>query len=506
MTTYLNSFDYSVIITYLLVTAFIGLYAGRREKNTEDYFLAGRSMPWWLACLSILATEISAMTFIGTPEEGFRNNYLYLQFAFGSLVGRYLIAYILIPGFFERKIGTIYEYLKNRFGFRSHILSSIFFFITRIMASGVRLYTASLAIMVTTGWPLWIAIAVMVILTTIFTAVGGLKAVMWTDVIQVIVFFGGAFAAVGFLLHYIPGGFFGVMDQVRSFSLEPGGFDKLKMFNFSLNLSDANTFLVSVLFGCFMTFAAIGADQDLAQKLLTCDQYKKSQKAIITTAYIDFPVVLLFLFIGTCLFAFFRINPEFTLPDKSSHIFPYFIVKFLPHGLIGLLISSVMASAISSLDSTFNALSSSAVLDIYKPYFRKKAPEQELLFVSRFFTVFFALLLVAFAFLCQGRDGLLFLGFKLVSFTYGALLGVFCLGILTKRGSDRGNVIAMITSTAVVTFIHFYQTYLLDCGVIQSLFIGWSWYIIIGSLLTFLIGFCFNTPKQKVQDVPPSVS
>lgn len=158
MTT-LNSFDYTVILAYLIATVSLGLYAGRREKDTEDYFLAGRSMPWWLVCLSILATEISAMTFIGTPEEGFRNNYYYLQFALGSFIGRYLIAYILIPGFFEKKIGTIYEYLHNRFGFRSHILSSLFFLITRILASGVRLYTAAAVIMIASGWPLWAAIA-----------------------------------------------------------------------------------------------------------------------------------------------------------------------------------------------------------------------------------------------------------------------------------------------------------------------------------------------------------
>lgn len=506
MTLTLNNFDYTVIISYLVVTASIGLYAGRKERSTEDYFLAGRNMPWWLICISILATEISAMTFIGIPEQGFRTNYFFLQFVFGSLIGRYLIAYILIPGFFEKKIGTIYEYLYNRYGFRSHLLSSLFFLITRIMASGVRLYTASLAIMVTTGWPLWAAFAVLVLLTAVFTVVGGLKAVIWTDVFQVIIFLGGALAALGFLLHYIPGGFFGVMDQVRAFSLEPGGFDKVKIFNFAFNLSDANTFVVSVLFGCFMTFAALGADQDLAQKLLACDQYKKSQKAILTTAFIHFPVTLLFLFIGTCLFVFFRINPEFSLPDQSTHIFPYFIVSFLPHGLIGLLICSIMASAISSLDSTLNALSSSAVLDIYKPYFKKQASDKELLYVSRLLTVLFALLLVAFAFLCQGRDGLFFLGFKLLSFTYGALLGVFCLGILTQRGSDRGNVMAMIGSTSAVAFIHFYQTSLQDCGVIKNLFIGWSWYILIGSLLSFLVGLCFNTPKQKVQDVLPSVS
>lgn len=492
MTSHLHVSDYAVIITYLLSIGALGIYAGRKENTTDDYFLAGRNMPWWLACVSLLATEISAMTFIGTPEEGFRRNFFYLQFAFGSLVGRYLIAYILLPGFYEKKIGTIYEYLKNRFGVRSHILSTLFFFITRIMASGVRLYTAALAIMVTTGWSLGTALAILVVITALFTSIGGLKAVMWTDVAQVAVYFGGAILAVFILLHYIPGGLFGVYDQLTKFAAEPGGFNKIQIFNFSRDLSDPNTLIVSLLFGCFMTFASLGADQNLAQKLLTCDKLKQSQKAILITAWVDFPVVLLFLFIGTLLFVFFRINPEFTQPGNTSEVFPYFIVKFLPHGVCGFLIAGVMAASMASLDSTFNSLSSSAVLDIYKPYVRKNADEKELVFVSRCFTIFFALLLVVFAYFCRGRDGLLFLGFKLVSFTYGALLGIFCLGLLTKRGSDRGNVVAMIGSTILVAFIHFFQAYLLETKGIDKIVVGWSWYIIIGTLSTVIIGICFK--------------
>jgi len=512
--------DYAIIIVYLITVAGLGFFHGRKEKTTEDFFLAGRSMAWWTVCVSILATEISAVTFIGTPEEGFRRNYFYLQFAFGSLLGRYLIAYVLLPAFYKRRIDTIYGYIRHRFGPASHILASLFFLITRIMASGVRLYVASLAFSVVMGWSLFSAMVLMVCVAAFYTCLGGLKAVMWTDLAQIILFFGGALAALFYLFHAIPGGFSGILGEVHKVFQEDG-VNKLKVFHFAFNLSDPHTFLVSVLFGCFMTFAALGADQDLAQRLLSCDHVKKSQRAIILTGWIDFPVVILFLFVGTSLFAYFRVYPDAALPDSTAKIFPHFIVHGLPPGLRGLLLAGILAAAMSSLDSAMNALASVIVLDLYKPYFRylavpatrailwrnplkflhitslksqdvKEPGDRELLFMARGCVLFFSLVLLAFAWACEGRDQVLYLAFKLVSFTYGALLGIFCLGALTKRGSDRGNLWAMFGSTALVTVIHLGQSGLIRKGVLENLLIGWSWYIIIGTLSTFAIGACFG--------------
>lgn len=483
----LSQIDYIVIASYLIIISVIGIIAGRKEKNVIDFFLAGRSMHWVMVFLSIMATEISAITFIGVPEEGFNNNYVYLQFAIGSLIGRYLIAYILLPGFFEKEISTIYEYLKNRFGSKSHIFSTCFFFITRIMASGVRLYAAALALSVATGLNLMSTLSIIAIIAVLYTFFGGLKAVMWTDASQIVIFFGGAFIALFYLLTNIEGGLGGVVNYVAEYQIATG-IDKFQIFDFSFSLNNSHTLLVSIIFGCFSTFAALGVDQDLAQRLLSCKKMKESQKAIILTGYITFPVVILFLFLGTCLFVFFSLNPSIIPPDESTKIFPFFIVNVLPKGLAGLLIAGILAAAMSSLDSALNALASSAILDIYKPYFRKTASPKELLNVSRLFIIIMAIVLIGFAIACNGREQILFLGFKLVSFTYGALLGVFCVGILTKRGSDSGNVLAMLLSVLSVSSIFIFENRLKTFGV----HIGWAWYIVIGTFITFITGICFN--------------
>jgi Na+/proline symporter len=240
------------------------------------------------------------------------------------------------------------------------------------------------------------------------------------------------------------------------------------------------------------TFAALGADHDMAQRLLTCRRMKDSQKAIILSGYATFPVVLLFLFLGTGLFVYFQTHPEFALPELSTKVFPFFIVEVLPRGLSGLLVAGVIAAAMSSLDSAMNALASTAVLDIYQPYIRPHASRKELMRVSRAAILVTASALMLFAWGCRGSEGVLFLGFKLVSFTYGAILGVFLLGILTRRGSDRGNAAAMLGSSLLVTALHFTQKALVDRGVLESAPVGWSWYLLIGTLATLGIGACFR--------------
>ncbi len=492
----LQMLDYIVIVGYLAFIAAVGIIKGKEEKNTEDFFLAGRSMSWVLVFFSLLATEISAITFIGVPEDGYKTNFFYLQMAIGSLIGRYLIAYILLPGFYEKKIDTIYGYLKNRYGSCSHVLSSIFFLITRIMASGVRLYATAIALKVATGWSITTSLSMIVIVGAMYTCVGGLKAVIWTELFQVLIFFGGALLALGLLLHAIPGGFSGVFEYCGKFQAETG-YDKLQIFNLDFSFSDPSTLIVSVLFGCISTFAAIGADHDLAQRLLTCDKLKKSQKAIILTGYTTFPVVILFLFLGTCLFVFFKQHPEYQVSNLSSEIFPYYMINVLPVGISGLLISALLAAAMGSLYSAINALASTVVLDIYKPYINSNADDRKMLIISRASIIVIGIVLVIFALLCEGSKSILYIGFKLVSFTYGSLLGVFCLGMMSKRGSDKGNVFAMIFSTLFVGTIHISQILLIKYSIIATPFIGWSWYIIIGTFMTIFTGYCFK-PKAAV--------
>ena len=465
--------DYCVLVCYFGVIACVGLWFGRKEKNTHDFFLGGKSMPWLAVCLSVLATETSAVTFIGAPAESYRGSFLYLQLAFGSLVGRILIAWLFLPRFYSGNVTTVYEYLYQRFGRRSQDAGVAFFFLTRLLASGVRLFVAALALHVVTGYSLFLTIVLVAGVALVYTVIGGIKAVIWTDVFQIIIFYGGALYALVYLLGRIPGG----LSEVLSVAHMAG---KLKTFNFTFDISQGYAFIAGIIGGCFLTFSALGTDQDMTQRMLTCKNVRDGQKAVIWTGILAFPIVILFLFIGVCIYVYYQAFPTADIPADANHIFPYFIINVLPRGFSALLIAGIFSAAMSSLDSALNALSSSAVIDIYKPYFKPDASEKHYLRAARIFVVVFAVLLVGIAYLCKNLGAILVMAFKITSYTYGGLLGVFLLGVLTKRGSNKGNIIAMISSVAFV-----YIT-------TRFLPIGFTWYVVLGTLWTFLVGFLFR--------------
>ena len=474
--------DYLVLAGYFSALGLIGWRASRREKGTEDYFLGGRQMPWWAVTFSILATEVSAVTFIGAPGESYGKNYAYLQFAFGSLLGRLLIAWLFLPAFYRGRVTSIYEYLGQRFGNHSRLTAASFFFVTRLLASGVRLLVVSLALSVVSGFPLLPIITVVALFALAYTLLGGIKAVIWTDVLQFGVFMGGALAAVFFLLNAVPGGWTGLCSRV-----DPA---KLRVFDFSFSLTSSTIFWVALVNGCIQTFAALGTDQDLTQRMLTCRRLEEGQRALVFTGILDFPVVLVYLLLGTCLFYFYQTVGAPLPPDVAADpdkVFPHFIVTVLPAGVRGLLIASIFAAAMSSLDSAINALASSAVMDIYRPFVRPGASESHYLKVSRVFVGAFCLLLVTAAVLLnQLEGGKLWLGFKVTGFTYGGLLGVFLLGVASRGGRDRSNLWAMVSSTAFLVFLA-----AADEGnwFGQRELLAWPWYIAVGTAWTFGFGW-----------------
>lgn len=481
--------DYLVLIFYFASIAALGIIVGRREKNTDDYFLGGRQMPWWAVMFSILATEVSAVTFIGVPGAAYLGNYLYLQFAFGSLLGRILIALLFLPAFYRGKVTSIYQYLAQRFGDRSRLTAVIFFFFSRILASGVRLLVISIALQAVTGYSLPTIIMVVALIALIYTLVGGIKAVIWTDVLQFSVFMGGALVVIFFILKSIPGGWAGLLEMVPR--------EKFRMFDFAFSLSREKVFLIAFINGCFQTFAALGTDQDLTQRMLTCKRLRQSQKALILTGIIDFPIVMVYLLIGTALFCFYELLPN-QLPaqiqaeviaGQTDKVFPIFIMSALPSGIRGLLIAAVFAAAMSSLDSAITALSSSGVMDIYKPYIRPRASESHYLRVSRILVGGFCLLLILAAFLLRRvSGGLLWLGFKVTGYTYGALLGIFLLGVLTRRTNDRMNLWAMISSSLFLIVLTLIDTYVYP----SVNLIAWPWYVVMGTAWTFFWGWLFS--------------
>ena len=472
--------DYAIMGAAVIALFLISYFKGRGETDTQDYFLGKRKTPVWVGTLSFVATEISAMTIVGIPPIGFTENWQYLQFFIGSATSRILIAFFFIPAFYRFNCTTIYEFLKHRFGAQTQYAGSAFFFVTRLFASGVRLYAASLAVSVIMGWPLGYTIGFFTAVSIIFIGFGGIKAVLWTGTFETVVFYLAGGAVAGWLLLHIDGGLGGAW-QLAS---EAG---KLSVFNVGWGMKDPNVLWAAVLNGIFGSMAAFGTDQELMQRLLTLETRKESQQTIVATIFASLPLTALYLGIGTLLFVFYKQHPALPLPANADKILSHFTVHVLPAGLKGLVLTAVV---LASIDSPLSSLSSSFITDIYRPLIKKTAEERHYLFASRVSVVCFGLLLAGIAWLCAAGSGrMLWLAFKVNGVTAGSLLGVFLLGLLTKRAGNRGNVAAMLISAALAGF----TLYLSE----QGYPIGWSWIVVIGTVSTFSLGWLFGRKPDE---------
>lgn len=503
--------DWIVLALYAGVVVAIGIRAARRENTVEDYFLGGRKMPWILVMLSIYATAASALTFIGVPGAAFGGDFHYLQLGLGDLVGRILIAMLLLTAYYRGRVTTVYEFLGQRFGPRTRDAGTGFFIITRLLASGVRLAGCAIALSVVFDMPLNTAIVLIALTALIYTTIGGIKAVIWTDALQFCLFVGGASIALITIWLALPGGF----SEFLSVGSELG---KFKIFHvsanpahkdFFLNLNNPSSLVAGFLFGCFTTLAALGTDQDLVQRMLTCEKVKQSQKALLWTAVLNFPITLLFLSVGAGLFIYYRAFPDpavdaLVTAGHNDYIFPHFIKSIMAPGVRGLLIAGLLAASMSSLDSALNALSSTAYIDIYKRYIRPDANDAHAVKVSRGFVILFAAILSLLAMMFGTAKSILWLGFRIVGYTYGPMLGIFLLAVLTKRrGKDIINPFVMISGVLLVIFltaesIGLLQTlrtiFLYPLGISR---IAWPWAIVIGTLWTLGVGALFSTRKKE---------
>jgi solute:Na+ symporter, SSS family len=503
--------DWVVILIYAGVVIAFGILAGKKESTTEDYFLGGRKMPWISVMISIYATSLSALTFIGVPGAAFEGDFVYLQLAIGDLAGRVLVSTLLLTAYYKSQVTTIYEFLGKRFGPRSRDAGTGFFMLTRLLASGVRLAGCAIALSVVFDIPLNSAIILIAVVAFIYTTLGGIKAVIWTDALQFFLLLGGAIVTLFFIWSAMPGGF-------SEFFQIGSEFGKFKVFHvsaspshpeFFLNFNNPNALAAGLLFGCFTTFAVLGTDQDLVQRMLTCDHVKKGQKALLWTAALNFPITLLFLGVGAALFAYYKVAPDtvvdgFIASHHTDYIFPHFIKTVLTPGLRGLLIAALLAAAMSSLDSALNALSSTFYIDIYKRYIRPETTEKHAVTISRYSVIIFAAVLAIVAMQCGRTESVLWLGFKIFGYTYGAMIGVFLIAVLTdRRGNDIANVVIMVTSVLMVLFLTadsigplqgIRSTILSPLGIEQ---VSWKWSIIIGSIWTFGIGVIFSGKKVK---------
>jgi len=471
----------AVAVSLLFVISYV---FGREEKDTNDFFLGGRRVPSIVACLSFVATEISALTIVGFPATAYSENWEYVQFFIGSAVARIAVAFLFIPVFYKYDCTSIYEFLRHRFGPETQYAGSIFFFVTRLIASGVRLYAACLGVALIMGWNLPQTLLMFTVVSIVFIAFGGIKAVVWAGAYQAISFFVAGVALLIYLFFQIRGG----LDTAWQVADEAS---RLSFFKFDFNLNDPTTFWAGTANAFFIGLAAFGTDQEMMQRLLTVKTRKTSQRTLISTIVTVIPIMCIYLAIGTLLYVFYQQNPDAVQPAKAKEVLSHFVAHSLPAGLKGLLLAAII---MASIDSPLSSLCSSFVTDIYRPLIKTKATEKHYLFVSRVGVVVFGLILALIAWACEPVKNILWFAFKIFSLTGGATLGVFLLGLLTKRKANTGNIVAMIASTVCVLD-------LMVLGHIGVIRLAWSWLIVIGTAITFGLGYVLG-PVMAQSDLP----
>ncbi len=465
----LDKLDLAIIALYLAGITLFGLRFRKRHRSLRDYFLASRDIPWWAISLSIVAAETSTLTIISIPGLAYDTNLTFLQVVMGYVVGRVVISFVLLPHYFRGDLYTAYELIERRFGRGLRSLTAGLFLLTRGAAEGVRVYAVSIVVGIALGTGEVASIAIITALTLIYTFEGGLAAVIWTDVVQTAIYVGGTLVGMWTILHLVPGGWSAI-----HFAAAAAG--KLRVFDFTPSLWIPYTFWAGVIGGTFFTTASHGTDQLIVQRLLAARNQKQSALALVSSGLAILFQLALFLMVGIMLWAYYRGGggvPNFGKPDR---IYPTFIVSRMPHGIAGLLIAAILAAAMSNLSAALNALSSTSIMDFYVR-FRAGASEQERMRLSRLSTVVWALVLFAVAVFSLHRAGrVIEVGLQIASVAYGGLLGVFLLGVLTRRANQSGATMGML------------------CGLAGELYlwrsrVPWTWWVMIGTIVTFTVGY-----------------
>lgn len=474
--------DYTIVIVYLGGVTVAGILVAGRQKTSRDYFLGGKSMSWWSVGFSIVASETSTLTFISIPGLAYRSDMHFLQLVFGYFIGRLLVSIFFIPAYYAGDLETAYDLLGKRFGLALRKFTSTVFITTRVLASGVRLFATAIPVHLITGLDYATSILIIGVFTLIYTSLGGLKAVVAMDVVQMVIYLSGAVASMVLILHALPHGWqdvvmYATRDGLNKFAIFNGG-DTSGVMAF---LSSPYTIAGGLLGGTFLTMASHGTDQLLVQRLLGCRSRWESQKALMLDATFIVIQFAFFLVLGLCLYAFYQGVPFQTMGLRSSdEIFPRFIVTQLPSGLSGLLIAGVLASAMGTLSSSISSLASSTFLDIFKMTDAGRAldPAAELRW-SRALTIFWGIVLIGGAMLfTDTTNPVVEIGLKIASFTYGGLLGTFFLGMLFRHLVQRDAFIGFLTGIGTMIAVMGFTT------------IDYTWHTLIGCCATIAGGNC----------------
>jgi SSS family transporter len=464
----LNHLDLAIIALYLAGITLFGLRFRKRQRSMRDYFLADRNIPWWAIALSIVAAETSTLTIISIPGLAYDTNFTFLQVVLGYLVGRVIISFVLLPQYFRGELYTAYQLIERRFGGGLRTLTAGLFLLTRAAAEGVRVYAVSIVVTIALGTGEIASIAIIAALTLIYTFEGGLAAVIWTDVVQTVIYVAGTLVGAFTILHLVPGGW----ESIHNVAMNAG---KLQVFDFHPDFWKPYTFWAGLIGGAFLTTASHGTDQLIVQRLLAARNQRQSVAALLSSGIAVLFQFALFLLVGVMLFVYYRV-PSATF-GKADRIFPTFIVTHMPHGISGLLIAAILAAAMSNLSAALNSLSSSSMMDFYLRTNPERS-ERRKIRLSRISTLCWALILFAIAILSLHKVGrVIEVGLQIASVAYGALLGVFLLGVLTKRANQAGAMVGMFFGLSAEVFLW------------VGTQVPWTWYVAIGTTVTFAVGY-----------------
>ncbi|MFL6352795.1 MAG: sodium:solute symporter [Bryobacteraceae bacterium] len=463
--------DLGVIAAYLILITWFGTRFKESQRTLKDYFLGGRGAPWWAIAFSIVSAETSTLTVIGTPALSFAGNFGFLQLIFGYLLGRIVIAILFLPHYFRGEMYTAYELMQRRFGRNVRKFTAGTFLVLRALAEGVRVFAVSIVISTILGTGEVVSIALIVCLTLFYTFEGGMTAVIWTDVVQMILYVGGALISFFLMLQLIPGGWAHVLAV-------GGSVDKFRVFDFRFSFSAAffhrnYSFLAGLVGGCFLTTASHGTEQLLVQRLLAAKNERESRLALFSSWVVIFFQFALFLMIGVLLYVHDHdlARPGPSVPERS---YPEFVWHNLPVGLAGLVIAAILAAAMSNLSAALNALASTSIMDFVKPLLPDYS-ESYYLRLARWATGAWGVILFAVGLVARHWGRVLEAGLSIASILYGALLGVFLLGMLTKRPGEWSAIIGMSAGFAATLFFRSHVAY--------------TWYVVIGSIVTFATGY-----------------
>ncbi len=481
----ISPIDTVILLAYLVAVVALGIRMGRGQHNMADYLLGGRNIPWWGVLLSIVATETSTVTFLSIPGIAYNpddGNLLFLQLAMGYIVGRLIVVFLFVPAYFRGQLFTAYEVLQRRFGQATRQTASLLFLVTRSVADGLRLWLAAYVLQGVLGLGPTVSILVLGCVTILYTLLGGMRSVVWNDCLQFAVYIVAAVLAGGVILHNLPDGW----TQYVQFGREHG---KFQMFDFRFDLSRPFTFWSGLVGGAFLTMATHGTDQMMVQRYLAAGKLSRAQAALALSGLVVFAQFALFLLLGVGLACFYSVHASEAHFNKSDEVFAAFIMNHIPRGIAGITLAGVLASAMGTLSGSLNASATAIINDFYIPFRRREMSPANSVFLSRALTLVFGLVLMGVA--MTGRFfavSVVNQVLRIASFTSGPVLGIFFLGVFTRKVSQRAALAGLLGGIGAVSAVTVLNYLAASNMAIYWTPIAWPWFALIGSSSTFAFG------------------